>query len=66
MFRTELQEIKKLGEEGEFEEEKSVVVREMSELFNNRIGSDKILQVENKDIYVHKEILVYNRRCDQI
>ncbi|MDR3549231.1 MAG: hypothetical protein P4M11_13380 [Candidatus Pacebacteria bacterium] len=56
VFRTELQDIRKLNEESE--EEKMAVVNDVSELFNSQLGSDRVLQVEGKDIFVHKEILV--------
>jgi len=60
VFRTELQNIRKIRFGNELEEEKSPlkIIHSEAELFNNHIGSDIIIQVEGKDIPVHKEILV--------
>ena len=59
VFRTELEEVQKMFPEPEIEEAKSrSIIRSIPELFNNPTCSDRILQVEGKDIPVHKEILV--------
>lgn len=59
IFRTELQSIKKIALENELEEEKTPlhIVHSEAELFNNPLGSDIIIQVERKEIPVHKEVL---------
>jgi len=59
VFRIELEEIYKLSPETEFEESKISIIQSIHELFNNPTGSDRMLQVEGKDIPVHKEILVF-------
>ena len=58
IFRTGLEEVCKISPEGEYEEAKVPIVHSISELFNNPLASDTILQVEGKDVPVHKEILV--------
>ena len=59
VFRTELEEVTKITPDSEFEESKVPIIQSIHELFNNPLGSDRMLQVEGKDIPVHKEILVF-------
>jgi hypothetical protein len=60
VFRTELSNVRKIKFENELKEEKTShqIINSVAELFNNPLGSDIIIQVEGKDIPVHKEILV--------